>query len=301
MQSSDYSRDIRTSQNPTSPMSAPSQAPGGFLHPDSTLLSPPSTAGVSSPAASSAVGNVSLPRARLHPLKPGSSKETAFINYVDRGMLEVSRRYAKKFTGKHEEEEIDGGADGAGDRMRGGEVKGYESFKEAGKDIEKLVDVVWVSGTPALQTSYLLSLALLVATYLPSFPPAPRTTFNLLHKLDLAFASLLQGRDLSTGEVLPGFETSSRALSTTEKVRIKSLVERTRVVVVESMRRGEYEEEEEEEEDDTNDESNGNDEDDTDMDFGDEADRWEMEIARVYDRTIVELGESLGNDPAGPN
>lgn len=139
----------------------------------------------------------------------------------------------------------------------------------------------------SLQIPYLLSLALLAVTYIPSFPPAPRSMFRLLEKLDVAFASLVQGKDAETGETLPGFE-GRRGVSGTEKVRIKSLIERTRVVVVEVMTRGEYEIEEESGE--------GGDEDMMDLDA--ETD-FAMEVARVYDRTLVELGDTLGGPSIG--
>lgn len=115
---------------------------------------------------------------------------------------------------------------------------GYTNFKQVAQDIDRLADVVWVSGTPSLQISYFLNLALLVRAMLPSFPPHPKSLFRLLQKLDLAFASLIQGRDLDSGETLPGFE-GGRGVNPTEKVRIKSLVERTRVAVVEVMNRRE--------------------------------------------------------------
>src|ERR1700761_184162 len=83
----------------------------------------------------------------------------------------------------------------------------------------------------SLQVPYLLTLASLVTQYLPSFPAAPRATFKLLSKLDLAFASLLQGRHVETGEALPGFERG-KVVSGTEKVRMKSLVDQTRMTVI---------------------------------------------------------------------
>lgn len=168
-------------------------------------------------------------------------------------------------------------------------------MKEACKDIEELVDVVWVSGTPSLQVPYLISLALLSMTVVSGMPPSPRRLFRLIRKLDRAFASLLQGRDVETGETLPGFE-SMRGISGTEKVRIRSLVERTRLGVVEAFKRGEFEFE------DIDDQVDG-DKMDTDTDGelvieGDDDDledeeSWDMQLARVYDQTIVELGDSL--------
>jgi len=66
-------------------------------------------------------------------LKSASAKETAFINFVDHGIQQVTKRYAMK----HGNEEGDNNDD----------IGGYGSFREAARDIEKLVDVVWVSGT----------------------------------------------------------------------------------------------------------------------------------------------------------
>ena len=150
--------------------------------------------------------------------------------------------------------------------------------------------------TASLQTPYLLSLALLVTNYLPSFPPSPRMTFRLLHKLDMTFSSLLQGRDVDSGDLLPGFETG-RGLSTTQKVRIKSLVERTRVIVVEVMRGGEPMEEDESDGAEDRDDDDDNDNEEADMnDIEEEVGQWEMEIAKVYDRTLVELEDTLGVD-----
>lgn len=111
-------------------------------------------------------------------------------------------------------------------------------------------------------------------------------TFQLLNKLDLAFSSLLQGRDADSGDLLPGFE-SGRGISTTQKVRIKSLVERTRVLVVEVMSSGESMEE------DGSDDAEC-DEGDDDHDVNQAYDvqgtgGWEMEIAKLYDRTLVEI------------
>ncbi|KAK0902641.1 hypothetical protein LTR91_003126 [Friedmanniomyces endolithicus] len=113
--------------------------------------------------------------------------------------------------------------------------------------------------------------------------------------MDRCFASLIQGRDLESGEALPGFE-GRRGVSGTEKVRIRSLVERTRVAALEAFKKGEFDEEPGEQ-----DEGEHEDEDE-DMegglvlegeDFGEEEDSWDMQLARVYDRTIQELGDTL--------
>ena len=147
----------------------------------------------------------------------------------------------------------------------------------------------------------MLTIALTTCSCLPSFPFLPRPTFQLLHKLDLVFYSLLQGTNAETGEILPGFEGGRGKLSTTEKVRIRGLVERTRVAVVEVAAKGEsVADAGSVAQTDTEDggfTTNDNNEDEDDAMDGTQVEgnhgRWEMEVARVYERTIVELGMSL--------
>ena len=183
-------------------------------------------------------------------------------------------------------------------------------------DIGELVGVVWVSGTPSLQVPYLINLALLLSSVVDAMPPTPRSLFRLINKLDLAFASLLQGRDVETGQVLPGFGWR-RGVSGTEKVRIRSLVERMRVGVVGAFKLGGFEYEYEEEEEEVGDDGDGDgDAMDMDMDMDGELvlegddhaldvdgeedeDSWDMQLARVYDRTVVELGGSLEEPSIG--
>lgn len=150
----------------------------------------------------------------------------------------------------------------------------------------------------ALQTPYLLTIALAACTDLPAFPFSPRPTFQLLHKIDLALYSLLQGTNAESGEMLPGLEGSRVKLSTTEKVRMRGLVERTRVAVVEVAGKGESIADTgsvAQTDDDFTVESL--DDDNADAMEGLQVEgnhgRWEMEIARVYEKTIVELGMAL--------
>jgi hypothetical protein len=162
----------------------------------------------------------------------------------------------------------------------------------------------------SLQIPYLLSLALLVAQYLPSFPPSQKSTFRLLGKLDIAFASLLQGRHVETGELLPGFETG-RKVNGTEKVRMKSLVDQTRMTVMDVIGiAGTAEEEDEDDKTETETETEDEfgfgteDEMDVDREVGNELDveeygEREMGVARIYDRTVVELGDTLVGSPIG--
>lgn len=106
---------------------------GGFLHP--SILSPPP----SSTATSSISSNI-LPRPRNRPLKSASAKETAFINYVDHGVQQVTKQFAMK----HGNEE-DGSKENIG---------GYGGFNKAARDIERLIEVVWVSGTRELFSQF---------------------------------------------------------------------------------------------------------------------------------------------------
>ena len=115
------------------------------------------------------------------------------------------------------------------------------------------------------------------------------------------FASLLQGEDVDTGAVLPGFETRRDHVSMTEKVRIKNLVENARIVVLEAQdtEDGGVDDGDEDEEDgdDMDVEMGGLGENGCDYgidEYVEAPGRWEMESARVYERTIQLLGDELG-------
>jgi hypothetical protein len=166
------------------------------------------------------------------------------------------------------------------------------------------------NATANLQMPYLLNLAVLATEFLPLFPASAhftRATLRLLSKLDEAFSSLLTGRDVATGEPLPGFDTG-RTVSTTDKVRLKGIVDRTRLTVVRALS-GESAADEgsdagEPMETDTEDglpqqhdyvKFEGFDDGDEDEDEESE----EHSIGSVYERTIGELGDVLGGPPIG--
>ena len=146
----------------------------------------------------------------------------------------------------------------------------------------------------------MLSIALAILTYLPSFPFHPRPTFRILRKLDLAFASLLQGSNVETGGRLSGFEGlfGARGIDTTKRVRMRGIVERTRVSVVEvaakesSVIDNGSTQQVITDEDTAMEDGISEATDDEDV-AGENRGNWEMEVARVYERTIVLLGESL--------
>jgi hypothetical protein len=150
----------------------------------------------------------------------------------------------------------------------------------------------------SLEVPYLLTLASLVTQALPSFSAAPKATFSVLDKLDLAFASLLQGRHIETGETLSGF-SSGRKISGTEKVRMKSIVDQTRVIVMDVIVNSGDAEEEEEEDDETVYMETGDEMEEVEQDYGEDFGEREMGVARIYDRTVVELGDTIGGSPIG--
>lgn len=109
---------------------------------------------------------------------------------------------------------------------------------------------------------------------------------------------------METGDALPGFEGGRARLSTTEKVRVRGLVERTRVIVVEvAGKRGSVDDVRKltETPTDTEDDllTTGNDDAMEGVEDDDGHGRWEMEVARVYERTIVDLGQFLDSANLG--
>ena len=186
-----------------------------------------------------------------------------------------------------------------------GEAQGYCDFRDAAVDIEELLDAVWVSAPrkavrpddvpqllmqriASMQVYYLLTIAAMAIDFLPTLSPSPRAMFAVLNKLDIIFAALIDGRDPDSGEELQAAGSRKASIATTEQIRIKSIAERTRIVVIKLMT-GEYEGPAGQEPQ--------WDEDDEDMETADlESDGLEMEAAAVYERTISRLGDEL----AGP-
>ncbi|KAG5979072.1 hypothetical protein E4U55_005597 [Claviceps digitariae] len=261
------------------------QEPGGFL----------SQTGLPSPAPSSTPSHATstLPHPRGHSLRPGSNKEDLVRRYVEDSLLNTSRRYVKKF----------------GNPNPGDTVTGFKSMAEVCRELDSAVNVLWKSGTPSLQIPFLLKVASDFTRYVRSFAPSPRATFELLRKLDHCFASLLCGQDMDSKESLPGFENGLRGgMTTTDMVRCRSLVEQTRVLMVEILSSTDVDDDDEE--DDYDDDPEAEDSTDVGEDsaaeglrssnftWDDEVERLHMDAARIYENTIVQLGERLG-DPLG--
>ncbi|KAL8390170.1 hypothetical protein RB595_009329 [Gaeumannomyces hyphopodioides] len=180
------------------------------------------------------------------------------------------------------------------------------------KELDVILNLLWQTGTPSLQVPYLLNIANDLTDWLESLKPDLAPTFSALHKLDHCFASLVAGRDILTGQALPGFEYGP-AMSRTDMVRCRSLAEQTRVQMVNVMRRAsELGEEEEEEGGATSVDDAETTDGDTTMDDGDGKKSWkeilseeddddddlQMDVGRVYEKTLVGLGAELGDGPA---
>ncbi|KAJ4309672.1 hypothetical protein N0V94_008822 [Neodidymelliopsis sp. IMI 364377] len=270
-----------------------------------TLITSPSPVDLPTPPASSVANSQHpspLPQPRRHPLQPGGAKESELIRYLDHGVNQIQKRVDNRVTNRKTEALL-------------GQEEGYRAFWEVAKDLDGLVDVVWVSGSPNLQIPYLLNLAVLTADFLPLFHNTTRSTqstFKLLSKLDYAFSSLLTGHNTATGEALPGFETG-RTVATTDKVRLKGIVDRTRLSVVrvlsgESVVGDEEDWTEAMETDTDGGQSRGTTGDqDTvvfegfeDNEEDEEDEEWEeRNIGSIYEKTIGELGDVLGGPPIG--
>lgn len=231
-----------------------------------------------------------LPRPRKHPLPSGGQKEVSLIFYLDRALENVGKRA----TNRHVKD------------LLPGEVAGYRSFAEVAKDLDPLIDVVWVSSTPTLQLPYFISITVRAISCIPMFPPLPRTTLSFLSKLDTALAALLSGSDPDTHEPLPGFK-NNRGISTTDKVRVKGIVERARSTTTKHLvgEEGEDAPKINRKADNGTDKEDGfvkfegfeNSDDSDDEEEAYKKDSWD--VAHVFEKTVVELGDLLGGDPIG--
>ncbi|CAK7207404.1 hypothetical protein SEUCBS139899_010214 [Sporothrix eucalyptigena] len=308
------------------PQTSASPGPGGFFHASSSVMSPTPSHASSVRSGSSALG---LPHPRRQPLRPGSQKEDLVRRYVSERILQINRRFVKKY----------------GITAPDDAVIGYKSMGELCRDVDALLNNLWKSGTPSLQVQYLLNIASELITWMDGFAPSPRATLAILRKLDYCFASLLIGEDFETHETLPGFETASPTsnrrvgLSQTDMVRCRSVAEQSRIAVVDVFRRGPPDPIDEnprssrpnnarradregtvdteastlqggetEGERETTAEPTDDDDttlaDDTEEDFANEDDDdddynedVQMGVARVYENTLVKLGEVLGDQP----
>lgn len=284
---------------------------GGFM-PQSLPSPAPSTA--SSTSRTTAAG---LPHPRSSALRPGSAKEDRVRNFFSERMMHISRRFHTRSDGAPPPgaaEAVDRKDDDRDDDDDDAAAERYKTMGELCRDLDGLINIVWLCGTPSLQIPYLLSIASEFNTWVAGNPAAPAPTFRILRKLDHCFASLLAGEDIETREPLPGFHRGGGGLllrggmSRTDMVRCKSVVQQARVVIVDVMSRQQSgrEERAEGDGDGTGAETETADDTESGWDGGPSSragrEDWEdeeeaqlhMDVARVYENTLVKLGETLG-------
>jgi hypothetical protein len=92
------------------------------------MLTPPASSTTTSQHASM------LPQPRRNPLRPGGPKESELIRYLDHGVNSIQKRVDNRVTNRKSKSAMDG-------------QDGYSAFHEVAKDLDALVDVVWVSGS----------------------------------------------------------------------------------------------------------------------------------------------------------
>jgi hypothetical protein len=128
--------------------------------------------GIPTPPASSVAPSQyasSLPQPRRHPLKPGGPKESELIRYLDHGINNIQKRVDNRTTNRKLNPVL-------------GEEVGYGTFADVAKDLDALVDVVWVSGSrmlfdndkfsPSKLTSSQRIFKYPTSSTLPSSPPS---------------------------------------------------------------------------------------------------------------------------------
>lgn len=142
----------------------------------------------------------------------------------------------------------------------------------------------------ALQIPYLLSLAGIIADYMPAFPFSEGPTIRLVDKIDQAFAILLSRRRDPMAPIAAN--SNDHLVSITDRVRIRSVIESTRIVAIEtSARRNPLDDGQDISETFT----------DTDYDDSTSTDGHRqhrnllnMSISKMYERSLSILGDSLG-------
>jgi len=100
---------------------------GGFIVPSLPSPAPSST----TTATTTTHSSCGLPHPRGHALRPGSGKEDQVRNFVEQRLFHINRRYVKKFALVAPDDE----------------VVGYKSMAELCKDLDGLLNIVWLSGT----------------------------------------------------------------------------------------------------------------------------------------------------------
>ncbi|CAG7949128.1 unnamed protein product [Penicillium olsonii] len=203
-----------------------------------------------------------LPPQRAGPLASGSEEETQLRGQISTGVERVTYRKMKSDMGMD-------APDTPPTHRR------YDTFAQLADDVNGLIDMLWASATPAIQTEALITLAGLTQTSLPSFSFSAEATLSIFHKFDCVFAALCTGTHPTTGVALPGAVIGQSLVTETQKVRIRSLAERTRHQVFSLL---------------TSSSTFAGDEDgDEELDEVDEP--WMLEATKVYEKSLMLLAE----------
>ena len=164
-----------------------------------------------------------------------------------------------------------------------------------------------------LQIQYLLQIANNFNDYLSSFALDLKVTFTFLDVLDRCFYALITGNSANPDSTPISMPIASTTFSTTEKVRLNSIIQRTRLHLVRIIDEGpsNLPESENPEEhlpadvDSAPESASGGETpstDITDANMGDNEEdeeeeeeevEWEMALARIYELSLNEVGEQL--------
>ncbi|KAJ5730998.1 uncharacterized protein N7483_005506 [Penicillium malachiteum] len=107
----------------------------------------------------------------------------------------------------------------------------YHDFAEFSTEVERFVDILWISATPSIQIEGLLALAGITEQAIPVFEFDPEAVMTILHKFDVIFVALCTGQHPTTQEPLPGVVAGQPIVTQTQQVRMRSLAEETRSAV----------------------------------------------------------------------
>ncbi|GAO48947.1 hypothetical protein G7K_3108-t1 [Saitoella complicata NRRL Y-17804] len=156
--------------------------------------------------------------------KLSHAQESRLIGYLDEHLLQISQKFLKKF---HE--------------------GGYQSLPPLLEDLKPLLHLLEQTPTINIITQYLLQITDALTDWIHAFPPSPEDMFKMLETVDDMCVRLVKG-EMGVG---------GRKMGTTERVRLKSIVERGRTAVILKM---------------------------------DPVDGWEVETSRTYEGVLEELG-----------
>ncbi|KAJ5734148.1 hypothetical protein N7493_002934 [Penicillium malachiteum] len=155
----------------------------------------------------------------------------------------------------------------------------YLEFTDLSADVDRLVNILWISATPSIQIEGLLALAGITEEALSIFDFEPEPVLTILHKFDLIFVALCTCKHPVTQELLPGAVEGQSFATQTQQVRMRSLAEATRSKVFQVASFGSSDDSLEEEEE-------GNEDEDEDED---ESSFWMMALTYIYERTLMSL------------